>query len=272
MPRREGFGGFPIACEGTSEGTPDIICVHATGFCKELWRPIARDVEAIHPEVTWLSIDARGHGASGRGEPPYSWRLPPLDILAVLGEHASGVVGVGHSMGGGSLARAEIERPGTFRSLVLIEPIVFPPPFGRVETPLADVALNRRRVFPDRASTHRRFAERGPFASWDHEVLDLYVDHGWGPGPGGWTIRCAPEVEAEYYREANNIDTWDRLPEIDTPVTIVVGERSDSHHGDYLGALRSRFGREALVVIEDAGHLVPMERPHLIGELVATAV
>jgi pimeloyl-ACP methyl ester carboxylesterase len=268
MPRRSGHDAFPIAVEGAAEGVPDLLLVHANGFCKELWRPIADRVSVTAPGVSWLSMDLRGHGESGPISPPCPWHPLALDILAVLGEGVSGVVGVGHSMGGASLARAEILHPGTFRALILVEPILFPPPHGRADIPLAEVAGNRRRVFPDREAARLRFASGGPFAAWDPEVLDLYVDHAWGPGPEGWTIRCEPGVEADYYREGNNVDTWDRLHELDLPVVLVVGETSDTHRGAYLDRLIDRFRDVELVVIEGAGHLVPMERPTVIAELV----
>lgn len=280
MPRRSGHDGFPIAVEGTAERTPDVLYVHANGFCKELWRPVARTVAARHPTTTWTSIDLRGHGRSGRIEPPCSWHPLALDILAVLdavdpsdvSRPSGGVVGVGHSMGGASLARAEILRPGTFRSLVLIEPILFPPPHGRADIPLATVAAQRRRTFPDRGATLERFATRGPFSVWDTEVLDLYVDHGWGPDPEGWAIRCEPRIEADYYREGNNIDTWDRLGEIEAPVVLVTGEGSDTHRGAYLDSLITRFRTVEPIVVEGAGHLVPMEMPRAVADLIAPVI
>lgn len=269
MPRRDGHDGFPIAVEGTARSNPDIVFVHANGFCKELWRPIAGAVTEGHPDITWLSMDLRGHGASGGGEPPYLWHPLALDILEIVGSGTGATVGVGHSMGAASLARAEILAPGTFRQLVLVEPILFPPPHGRADIPIADIAQHRRRVFPDRDAARRRFAAPGAFASWDPEVLDLYVDHGWGPGEEGWTIRCEPTVEADYYREGNNVDTWDRLAEIDTHVVLVVGETSDTHRGSYLTDLVDRFASVDLVAIEGAGHLCPMEDPRTVADIVS---
>ncbi|MDJ0790403.1 MAG: alpha/beta hydrolase [Acidimicrobiia bacterium] len=262
--RREGHGGLPIALDGTTERDPEFLYAHANGFCKELWRPVAHHVGGSR---SWWSMDLRGHGDTGGGSFPYGWHVLALDILAVLGDTRD-VVGVGHSMGAASLARAEILEPGTFRHLVLIEPILFPPPHGRTNIPLADLAQHRRSVFPDRDATHRRFSRGGPYAAWDPFVLDLYVDHAWGPGPEGWEIKCGPAVEADYYREGNNVDTWDRLPEIQAPVTLVAGSESDTHTGEYLHALERRFAAVDLVVVEDHGHLVPMESPRSIAEII----
>lgn len=264
--RREGHEGLPISVEGTVDHDPEFLYVHANGFCKELWRPVAR---AVGGGRSWWSIDLRGHGDTGGAELPCQWHTLALDILAVLGS-ARRVVGVGHSMGAASLARAEILQPGVFAHLVLIEPILFPPPHGRADIPIADVAQHRRGVFPDRSAAHRRFSARGPYAGWDPEVLDLYVDHAWGPGPDGWTIKCAPAVEADYYREGNNVDTWDRLDEIAVPVTLVVGSESDTHRGVYLDRLHDRFRFADLVVMPGRGHLVPMEAPESIAEVIRT--
>ena len=87
-----------------------------------------------------------------------------------------------------------------------------------------------------------------------------------------WELKCAPAVEADYYREGNNHDTWERLEEIDAPVVLVAGERSDSHHGPYLSQLQARFKRAHLEIVPDAGHLVPMEKPGTIADLVATTI
>lgn len=271
MPTRvEGWDGFPVAIASGSSGPPNALFVHANGFCKELWDPVIASVSARTDPFRWMSMDQRGHGDSGVGEPPYEWDLVARDVLAVIGE-SRGLLGVGHSSGGAAIARAEILQPGTFDSLVLIEPILFPPPHGRHDIPLAAVAEQRRAVFADRDAARDRFAARA-FKDWDPAVLDLYVDHGFRATDDGWELKCAPAVEADYYREGNNHDTWDRLEEIDVPVVLVAGERSDSHHGPYLSQLQARFNRAHLEIVPDAGHLVPMERPETVADLVAAAI
>ena len=272
MPTRaEGWDGFPVAVESSPDtGSVDALFVHANGFCKELWRPITRTVsEGVQP-FRWMSMDQRGHGDSGVGESPYEWDLVARDVVTLIGE-SRGLTGVGHSSGGAAIARAEILQPGLFDSLVLIEPILFPPPHGRHDIPLAAVTEQRRSVFADRQAAHDRFAARA-FKDWDATVLDLYIDHGFRATDHGWELKCAPAVEADYYREGNNHDTWERLGEIDAPVVLVAGERSDSHHGPYLSQLQARFKRAHLEIVPDAGHLVPMEKPGTIADLVATTI
>jgi pimeloyl-ACP methyl ester carboxylesterase len=267
---RRGSDDTDIAVEGVVDGPPDVVYVHATGFCKELWRPVAEAVADRRPDVGWVSIDQRGHGHSGRGSPPYLWDHLARDVLAVV-EEGSRPLGVGHSSGGAALARAEILAPGTFSGLVLIEPIVFPPPFERRDIHLAQGAERRRGSFPDHASARERFAD-GPFGGWRTDVLDLYVDHAFAPDDHGLVLRCAPEVEADFYREGSNHDTWDHLDEIAVPVVLVAGARSDSHREPYLSLLRDRFAAAELVVLPGLGHLAPMEDPDAVASVVIDAV
>lgn len=271
MPTRaEGWDGFPVAVESGPGGNPDALFVHANGFCKELWRPIIDDVDDRIDPFRWMSMDQRGHGDSGVGAAPYDWDLVARDALALVADSAE-LVGVGHSSGGAAIARAESLSPGTFRAMVLVEPIIFPPPHGRYDIPLAAIAEQRTAVFLNRDMAHARFSARA-FRDWDAEVLDLYVDHGFRQTDVGWELKCDPKVEADYYREGNNIDTWERLEDVGCPVILVAGDRSDSHHGPYLSQLQARFPRAHLEVIPDAGHLVPMERPDVIAGIIAEVV
>lgn len=264
---RRARSGLPIAIEhGGPDAPVEAFFVHATGFCKELWRPIVDEISGGRDAPSWMSMDQRGHGASGRGEPPYRWHLLATDILDVIGSDRP--VGIGHSSGGAAIAMAEVMRPGTFAELVLIEPVIPPPPFERRDIPLADVAERRRSSFPDRRGARERFA-RGPLASWDPVVLDLYIDHGFVEDRDGIHLACPPDVEADFYREGSNHDTWDHVPDIDVPVTIVAGERSRSHPEPYLSELAGRFRDPELVVVPGRGHLVPMEAPSAIADVVS---
>ncbi len=177
-------------------------------------------------------------------------------------------VGVGHSSGGAVVARAETIRPGMFRHLVLIEPIIFPPPYRRVDIPLAKAAERRRQTFADRQAAYDRFAS-GPFVTWKPEALAMYVDYGFAETASGLQVKCQPFVEADLFREGLNHDTWERVVEIATPVTIVVGEYSDTHPEPVLSGLAGQFEDATAIVVPGAGHFVPMERPDVIAAIVA---
>ncbi|GMQ98287.1 MAG: alpha/beta hydrolase [Acidimicrobiia bacterium] len=260
---------FDLATTGRP-GQPDLLFVHASGFCKEIWYPIARRIEEKSPHVVWRSVDIRGHGDSPEGEPPYRWDLLAGDVLKTL-RPASPMLGIGHSIGGTLVTRAAIERPDLFHGLVLIEPIIFPPPHARRDLPLAVLTERRRAVFRDRQAAYDAFAERS-FRSWDPETLAAYVDYGFEDTALGWALKCRPEVEADMYREGANHDTWEHAPELEVPVTIIVGGESDTHREPYLGALAEQFTDATVIVVEGAGHFVPMEKPQAVADLIAAAL
>ncbi|CAN5290419.1 alpha/beta hydrolase [soil metagenome] len=265
--------GLTIAAETTRWGpqpAPSVVAVHATGFCRQVFRPVAGVLATMVEAGAMTALDQRGHGASDRPEPPFDWWDLGGDVLAVAGDTRP-AVGLGHSAGGAAIIMAELLAPGTFSALVLVEPIVFPPPHRRQEEQtLVDAALKRKRVFESPAAAAENFVTKPAFADWHPAALTEYVEHGLRSTGDGWILACDPEVEAEFYRTGPAHDAWDRLEELTLPVTLIAGERSTTHHGRYLEALAGRFGTEPAVdVVAGASHLVVMERPELIAEHVA---
>jgi pimeloyl-ACP methyl ester carboxylesterase len=262
------------ASDGTSlaltcwsgRGTP-VVAVHATGFCKELWQPV---VDHLTPRPPVVAPDQRGHGDSSVPPPPYDWWDLGGDLLAVVGAcRLEGPLGLGHSSGATALVMAELLRPGSFSALVLVEPIVFPEPYRRMEeNPMSAVALRRRRDFPSKEEAAEAFRGRGPFAGWVEPSLDAYVACGFRPGPGGWTLKCSPEIEAEFYRGATAHGVWGRLGQLGCPVVVVAGEDSPSHSPPFLRALMGQFAAARLEVVPGATHFVPMQRPGALAALV----
>ena len=63
-----------LAAAGSS-GEPDVLFIHATGFCKEVWRPVVSHLQKQRPATGTLTLDLRGHGDSPRSGPPYRWDL-----------------------------------------------------------------------------------------------------------------------------------------------------------------------------------------------------
>lgn len=261
----------PVRLAGAGpSGTPDVLFVHATGFCKEVWRPVESSLREQRPEARTLALDLRGHGDSPQVRPPYGWDLLTDDIIFTMGDR-SGFVGVGHSCGGAVIARAAALAPNLFSSIILIEPIILPPPYLRANIPLARAAQRRRSRFESRDAAYARFAS-GPMETWKPEALAAYVDFGFIDDGDGVGIKCDPAVEADVFREGGNNDTWDLVPDISVPVTIVSGERSDTHTQPFLDALHQQFDSPTMVAIPDTGHFLPMERPDIVAGLIARAL
>ena len=185
---------------------PLLLLAHGTGFCKELWRPVASSLRDQGVAASALAWDTRGHGRAPALDIPASWWTFGTDLVGLVdqmertGRLPESVVGVGHSMGGTVLVLAELLRPGTFTGLVLIEPVLLPPPFERNPYgPLAQGAIRRRPVFDSREELVETYLDKPLFQRWHPEVFEAYIDHGFREVPKGVALRCPREVEADLF-------------------------------------------------------------------------
>jgi len=260
--------GEGIALAGREGPGLPLLAVHATGFCKELWEPV---LDLLPPRPV-VAPDQRGHGDSSVPPTPFDWWDLGRDLLAVV--RACGLerpAGMGHSSGATALVLAELLCPGTFASLLLVEPIVFPVPPARLEdNPMTRAALRRRRAFASPQEAAATLRGRGAFRGWTERALALYVAHGFRAEGERWTLKCTPEVEGEFYRGATAHGAWERLHEISCPVVLAAGAESTSHPASLMAAMSDRFGGARLEVVPDAGHFLPMERPEALAALAAS--
>jgi pimeloyl-ACP methyl ester carboxylesterase len=269
--RHTAVGGVRLASETTNWGPdpqPFVLASHATGFCKEVFRPVVDELRHRTSAATVLAFDHRAHGDSDVPPPPYDWWDLGRDVVGIL-DGRSGVVGVGHSAGAAALLLAELLAPGSFASLVLVEPIVFPGPYGRQEHSLVDAALKRKAEFTSRAAAVENWESKPAFSSWQPAALEAYARGGLAPEGAIWRLKCPPEAEAEFYRGSTAHGGWDRLGEIGSRITLIAGEHSDTHPGPFLERTAQQLGGGHVEVVAATSHFVVMERPDVIAEHIA---
>jgi pimeloyl-ACP methyl ester carboxylesterase len=263
--------GIEIAYSESGEGTCAFF-VHATGFCKELCDPVIADTRDLGVEFRALAIDQRGHGDSATPLPPFDWWDIGRDVIDLIGGETS-VIGIGHSAGGAALVLAELLRPGTFGSLILVEPIILPPPYRRYpDNPMSRGALRRKRSFTSRREAFENFMSKPAFAGWEERAMWAYVNGGMRPQNGSVALKCTPETEAEFFLAATTHGAWDRLDEIDVPTLLIAGESSKTHQEPFLAELTGRFPRARYEIVPDTSHFVWMERPGIVAAHTAEAI
>lgn len=261
--------GLALATEVTGD-KPDLLLVHANGFCKETWIPLLEELDG--PRA--VTIDQRGHGDSGTSDLPFDWWDLGRDVVAVLEcvETGSDLIGIGHSSGGAALVMAEILRPGAFARLILAEPIILPPPFERRDDhPLALMTERRRASFESPIAAYESYRNRPPFSSWDGRALRAFVDYGFDSRDGRWVLKCSPATEAEFYRTASLHGAWARLDEVRCPVDLVFGSDGIASGTANAEQLLDRFPAADLTILDAIGHLIPMEAPELFAAVIASA-
>jgi pimeloyl-ACP methyl ester carboxylesterase len=262
-----------VTSEGDSDGAMPVVFLHATGFSRGVWRPVARRLAGGVPGI---ALDLRGHGDSGKPAPPYRWSLFAEDVAAYVGQlPARQVVLCGHSMGGATAAEVAAQLPDRVAGLVLVEPALTPPASEAQPAPSPDqesllrTTLRRSSTWPDRATAEHHLAGRSPYCHWDREVLAGYFATGLTSAEGGGcTLSCPPEVEASIYAEAPASAAWSRLPSIACPVRVLrgAGDRGMASTASPLIAQIVPDGLDR--VAADSGHFVPMEQPGLVAGFV----
>jgi pimeloyl-ACP methyl ester carboxylesterase len=275
--RIPGAGGVEIATYHLGGDGPPVMLLHATGFHGRGWLPVA---PALTSQFSVWSIDQRGHGSSGKApDGRYDdWTLFVDDLFAVLDAiGAEGWRGVGHSLGGAVLLLAEQRQPGTFTGLCLYEPVVIPPAapgegFGG-SISMSDLVRKRRPSFPSRREARQNFASKPPMDRFDAAALDAYVTYGFVDDPaGGVTLACDREDEASVYEGAPGSHAWERLSQVQPPVTVLGGVDDRDPVSRFIEDVARQVPRGEARRLAGLSHFGPFEDPLGVGRMAAATL
>lgn len=253
-----------------SPGDP-LVLLHGTGFLPWLWQPIARKLWPKYRIIAPYLCHCREANPHQGG---LDWRELArdmgtlLDLLAVERPYLAG-----HSMGGTVLAIAEANFGLRARAMVLIEPIFLLPEIYQLKMtvddhPLASRAIRRTNHWQNREEA-RRYLESSPlFGSWHQEVRDLYLEHGMVEEEGGIGLACPPRMEAAIFMGGLTYNPWPALSRIKCPVLVVEGGKNTSRQYGDLPKAAAVIPRGEHLLLPEAGHLLPMEDPCRVAEIV----
>ncbi len=234
-----------IAWDRTGSG-PTVVFIHGTNLDRHLWDGV---LPSLASSYTLVRYDLRSHGASVDADGPWS----ELDDLAAV-LRAAGVdraTFVGLSAGAGIALEFALAHPERVAGLVLVSPSVrgFVPAPGEVPElfgPLGQAleAGDAQRI-GDALLALPTFQVGAPHPALDSMVrrnLRLFsVDPRWAAAP------AAPPLSA--------------LGEIAIPTTVMVGGADFVAIRSLAQLLVDGIAGASLIRIDDAGHLIPIERP-----------
>ncbi|MBI1391630.1 MAG: alpha/beta fold hydrolase [Alphaproteobacteria bacterium] len=264
-------------------GTRLLFC-HANGFCASTYR---RTFQLTDRSVEILALDLRGHGRTSLPIELHghrSWDVYADDIALAL-EAAEDRFGpgpwvfAGHSLGATAAvlaaARAMARAVNGAESVVavrLIEPVILPGVLRMLaRTPILRPAMarsalvrgarNRRATFGSRAEAISAYGAKPLFAAWADGVLHDYLEDGLVSQDGGVRLSCTPEWEAaNFLAQAHRpFAALESLARAGKPISVLCGARGSTVAD---GARRGLSSLGAHVrTLNQAGHLIPMERP-----------
>lgn len=204
-----------------------------------------------------------------------SWHVFGEDLIQLAEGLDQPLISVGHSMGSAAILIAAAKRPELFKSIVLIEPVLVPRRFlfalrlfGRFaknKIPLVKKTLTRVDCWSDRQEAFDHFRPKHVFKDISDEVMWDYIQHGiYQSEDGTFRLAYSKEWEARCYTTVHSL--WNLLPLITVPVLAIRGQSSDTIFPAAWAKWQSMLPHHEFIEIEDAGHLVPFEKPGLLVE------
>jgi pimeloyl-ACP methyl ester carboxylesterase len=260
---------------GPRDRPVDIVFSHANGFNGRTYRTI---LAPLANDLRILALDLRGHGASTLPaviEGRQGWLEFRDDLLALLAVACEApVVLAGHSMGGASSLLAAALEPERVRALALFDPVVMPveaQASGALEdSPLLTGALKRRATFPSKQAAFEAYLDRGGFKTWTEAQLADYVQAGFRETEDGEvTLTCAPAWEASNFR-THNYDAWAAFRDSRCPIRVLRAAEGSTFRIEGRENELGDDGRIQVQTIPMTTHFLPMERPELVRNLLAS--
>jgi 2-succinyl-6-hydroxy-2,4-cyclohexadiene-1-carboxylate synthase len=224
-----------------------ILLLHGFTLTARSWDPVIARLQGADS----VALDLRGHGAARDAR--------PIDVSSVVGDVVAaapaGATLCGYSLGGRVALRAALDHPAHFGRLVLIGTSPgLADPRERAERRAADEALAARMQRMTMEAFALKWGSADVFATQPDDVRALaYADR----------LRNDAGALAEALRGLGSAamePMWDRLGELDLPVTLVAGEH-DAKYVEIARAMAERITGAEVVVVEGAGHAAHLEAP-----------
>ncbi|MGQ0603958.1 MAG: alpha/beta fold hydrolase [Anaerolineales bacterium] len=279
MPDKSKISDRPSAIEFGSSG-PLLHFAHANGYPPRAYTPL---LELLATRYHVIAQPAQPLWPNSQPNGLHDWTTFADDLIAELSTRADGpVIGVGHSLGGVTTLMAALRQPELFHAIVLIDPVIFIRPFlwlwrvvkalglGKRLHPLIPGALKRRRVFASAEEMFTRYRRAEVFSRMDDAALRVYVDSLAAPRTDGQVeLNYSPEWEVAIYYFGPP-DLWTEMPRLRVPMLLIYGAQSDTFSPRALADMQRALPNADYHRIEDAGHLVPLEKPNEVGQVILT--
>lgn len=202
------------------------------------------------------------------------------------------IVTVGHSAGTGTMMLTTLDRPLSaisppYSAMIFIEPMMvtqelFFSTFDERITTMeftVEATMGRRDTWPSREAALKWMRNKFPFGNWDPRILEIYVKYGLTPvnpdsKDGPVKLKTPRQHEALSYPDVDgHFHAPLELARVcrQVPVHVIWGDRGELVP-DYIqeALVDISQGRSVASVskIEDAGHMVPQEKPDALASTI----
>jgi proline-specific peptidase len=238
-----------------------LVLIHGAWASHEWWR---WQVPELSHNYRVLSLDVRGHGQSSPLEEPDSVDNFAKDLETLLQKvGAAEVALVGWSMGGIISMQYYLDNPSRVKTLVLVATRGHRNPkmklqlwLQQLQTRLSlmmDFADYEAVIYQDQVEKEVR-SMLSP--ATPKEVIDWIMTD------------LTNNPRRNFFEVAKSLWNWeagDRLAAINVPTLIMVGEEDNRTPPHFSRLLHEKIPNSKLVVVENCGHYLLMERPDIVN-------
>jgi 3-oxoadipate enol-lactonase len=236
------------------DGAPALVFLHYWGGSSRTWQPV---IQRLAGSSRCVAIDQRGWGKSSAPVADYAIEDLAADALAVIEALALGdYILVGHSMGGKVAQLLASQRPDGLRGVVLVAPAPAKPVAvpEAVRTQMAQAYLSRDAVLATLDGVLRH-------APLSDELREQVVED---------SLAGSNAAKREWPTTVILEDVSAGLTEINGPVLVVVGRQDRVEPVEVMEShVLAEIPGARLDVIENSGHLLPLEQPDELSDRIA---
>lgn len=252
-----------------------ILHTHGNGFAVDAYFPYWRH---FLDRYDLMVFDFRNHGQNVPVEPPhhnYAQLTRDLERVMRAVDSRFGsreTIGIFHSMSARTAMKHAIEVGWRWNALVLFDPPDVPPvghpnysTMEAFEMRLTEYALKRKRKFASIEELANDYLQSRATRNWvpgSHELMARSVLRK-NPDGDGFVLVCAPENEANIYREAMVLNLWPMTSEFGGPVKLF-GADPTAKGAPATAAANQALGMEGgydYSYVQGGGHMLQIEKP-----------
>ncbi len=235
------------------------LAIHCTLGHVGAWRGLAA---ALKDDLSVLAFDLPSHGKSGVWDRTGNIHDVATDMARGLIEAPMDLIG--QSFGATVALRIAVESPELVRSLTMIEPVYFAAAIADDPSLLED--YKRDNAALDAA-----------FASGDEREAARVFNRDWGDGTP-WNdlpermrdhmarlVHYVPASSAFLHYDSAGLLAPGRMAAAAMPAVLIEGDQSPPMSAKVAASLERRLPDVSRVVIEGAGHMVPVTHPDAVA-------
>ncbi len=243
---------FETGVENYNEARPSLVFLHYFGGSSCAWTEV---VEKLATDYHCVAPDLRGFGASDALPENCAVKDYADDVADLISTLTlENYVLIGHSMGGKIALAFAARRPENLRSLILLAPSPpSPEPIKETEREKQLAAHGNRCVATD--TVCQAAGGRLPGEIFARTIND--------------NLRTSHSAWEWWLEKGSREDISSEVKKINVPVLVAAGERDEAMTPELLKTeIVRRVKNASLIVIPEVKHLLPLEAPEMIADLI----